>query len=79
MAARNPDPAQLVRATVARGRTVVGPDGVSHAAGDEVELPAADVERLRSVGFLVDPSAPVIRLDNGPSFGTTSGPHVHRV
>jgi hypothetical protein len=70
--------ARLVPATVARGRTVVDLDGKSFAAGQEVNLPSADVDRLRARGFLVDPKKPVIPLADGPTFGSASGPRIKR-
>lgn len=69
---------RLVAATVARGRTVHDLDGKRHIAGEEVSLPADEVKRLRGLGFLVDPKAPVIRLANGPSFGSAGGPRIQR-
>jgi len=74
--------ARLVKATVARGHTVLDMDGKRKAAGAEVELPAAEVKRLRGIGFLVDPAKPAIRVDVGPSFGptfgTAGGPQIRR-
>jgi hypothetical protein len=68
----------LATATVARGRTVVDLEGKRHAAGEEVELPSADVVRLRARGFLVDPKKPAIPLADGPTFGSMGGPRVKR-
>jgi len=70
--------ARLVAATVARGRSVLDLEGNRHAAGAEVKLPEGEVQRLRELGFLVDPKAPAIRLDNGPSFGSARGPQIRR-
>lgn len=71
-------PSRLVKATVARGRTVHDLDGKRLRAGEEIELPAEDVARLRGTGFLVDPKAPVIPLADGPSFGSVGGARVRR-
>lgn len=75
---KGPAAAKLVAAVVARGRTLVADDGKSLAAGEEIELPAAEVERLQRLGFLEDPDAPVIRRDNGPRFGSAAGPQIRR-
>ncbi|CUI48101.1 hypothetical protein EUC41_31195 [Achromobacter denitrificans] len=75
---KGPAAAKLVAAVVARGRTLLVDDGKSLAAGEEIELPAAEVERLRQLGFLEDPEAPVIRRDNGPRFGSAAGPQIRR-
>ncbi|ANN70910.1 hypothetical protein [Bordetella bronchialis] len=74
---RAPAP-RLVKATVARGHTVLDMDGKRCIAGAEIELPAADVKRLRSIGYLVDPEKPPVRLDIGPSFGSYGGPQIRR-
>ncbi|HEM7839804.1 hypothetical protein [Burkholderia multivorans] len=65
-------------AIVARGRTVFGLDGKRHTAGEEVELPVAEIARLRARGFLVDPQKPVVPLADGPTFGTATGPRIKR-
>jgi hypothetical protein len=70
---------RLVKATVARGRTVLDMDGKRRQAGAEIELPAEDVKRLRGIGFLVDPKAPVIPLADGPGFGSVTGPRIRKV
>jgi len=69
---------RLVKATVARGRTVFDHDGKRRVAGEEVQLPGPDVARLRKIGFLVDPDKPPVRLDVGPSFGSYAGPQIRR-
>ena len=43
-----------------------------HKPGQEVELPADEIEHLRSAGFLVDPNAPVLNTDVGPTFDRKS-------
>jgi hypothetical protein len=68
----------LIKATVARGRTVQDLTGKKHIAGEEVALPAADVARLRMRGFLVDPKKPPIPLADGPTFGSAGGPRIKR-
>ncbi|HLH95018.1 MAG TPA: hypothetical protein VKW08_07860 [Xanthobacteraceae bacterium] len=80
--------ARLVRATVARGRSILVPgakkrvvgyapaDGkpievaelLSYGPGQEVELPADEVARLRVSGHLVDPHAAAVPLaTDGPA------------
>ncbi len=71
-------PTKLVKAIVARGRTVQDVDGKSHRAGEEVELPAPDIARLRSRGFLTDPDRPAIPLADGPTWGSATGPRIKR-
>lgn len=71
-------PKKMVKAVVARGRTVFDAAGKRYLAGDEIELPASEVSRLQGRGFLVDPKAPVIPLDAGPTFGSASGPRIRR-
>lgn len=73
-----PATAKLVTAVVALGRVLLTEDGESLVAGDEVDLPADEVERLRRLGFLEDPDAPVIQRGNGPRFGSGSGPQIRR-
>lgn len=73
-----PTTAKLVTAVVAHGRVLLAEDGESLAAGDEVALPADEVDRLRQLGFLVDPDARAIRRDNGPRFGSEAGPQIRR-
>ncbi|WP_375782904.1 hypothetical protein ACE10Z_23610 [Bradyrhizobium sp. Pha-3] len=77
-----------VRATIARGRTLVMSDpsqmnivgydsegkaikrakSVAFGEHQDVELPAAEVTRLRKLGYLVDPGAAPIPTADGPSF-----------
>lgn len=73
-----PTTAKLVTAVVAHGRVLLAEDGESLVAGDEVDLPADEVERLQQLGFLEDPDAPVIQRGNGPRFGSGSGPQIRR-
>lgn len=75
---KGPTGAKIVTAIVARGRVLQAEDGKSLVAGDEVNLPADEVERLRQLGFLDDPDAPVIQRGNGPRFGSGSGPQIRR-
>ncbi|GAB7525328.1 hypothetical protein [Paraburkholderia sp. 2C] len=70
--------AALEIAIVARGRTVRDLDGVPHAAGDKVQLPASEIARLRARGFLIDPERPAIPLADGPTFGSATGPRIKR-
>src|SRR5437016_1579137 len=81
---------QLIRAIVARGKTVVVPDPkktaptgwdkeaketvmravvVEYSEDQEVELPADEVTRLRTLGFLVDPTRKLTpQVATGPTF-----------
>lgn len=68
----------LIKATIARGRAVIDLDGVRRKADSEIELPAADVDRLRKLGFLVDPKAPAVPRDIGPRWGGETGPKIRR-
>ncbi|HEX7850141.1 MAG TPA: hypothetical protein VF485_10470 [Sphingomonas sp.] len=61
------DTDDLVIATVAFGRTLITDDG-RKGPGEEVMLPAADVETLTRLGFLVDPDAEPIKEASGPTF-----------
>ena len=49
-------PAGKARATVAPRRTVQA-DGRNHGPGAEVTLPKAEIDRLRRLGYLLDPKA----------------------
>jgi hypothetical protein len=78
MAELTNSPRKMVKAVVARGRTVFDTAGKKHLPGEEIELPAGEVSRLQGRGFLVDPKVPVIPLDDGPTFGSASGPRIKR-
>jgi hypothetical protein len=41
-------------------------------AGEEVEMPRGEVKRLRSLGFLVDPDAPQVKME-GPDHNSRVG------
>jgi hypothetical protein len=69
-------PKKHAKAVVARGRTVFDAAGKKHIAGEEIELAAAEVARLQSRGFLIDPKVPVIALADGPTFGSAGGPKI---
>lgn len=75
---KGPTAAKTVSAIVARGRILQADDGRSLVAGDEVDLPADEVERLQQLGFLEDPDAPVILRGDGPRFGSGAGPQIRR-
>jgi len=51
-AAAAPEPVALVKAVVARGRTITVEDK-SFGPGSLVDLPAEEVTRLKALGFLV--------------------------
>lgn len=67
--------ADLVKAVVAAGHTVETGKH-SFGPGKEVALPAAEVEQLRTLGFLVDPAVKEIARANGPSFTPSGGPSI---
>lgn len=46
----------------------------SYGPGHEVELPAREIDSLRSRGFLIDPGVPLPPLAEGPHY-TETGPH----
>jgi hypothetical protein len=75
----NKPAAELVSAVVARGRTVKGADGKPRRDGEEIQLPAAEVRRLQSIGFLVDEKAPAIPHGIGPDLYNVGGVSVKRV
>ena len=47
-----------------------------YTAGDKITLTADEAEWLRKCGFLVDPSAEVIPVGDGPQFSPADGPTV---
>ena len=65
--------AELVDAKVARRRTVKV-KGKSFGPGETVSLPAAEVESLRTRGFLERPGAQAVAEGNGPRFTQQGGP-----
>ena len=68
---------KLVTATVAPGRTVlhtphfatgeVAEPEREYRPGEQLEMPAAEVRRLRELGFLIDPSGGQIVALGGPA------------
>lgn len=62
------DASAIEEATVARG-TVVWGDGQVSGPGENVQLSAEDVVRLRAEGVLTDPAAagPAAPMQNGPT------------
>lgn len=89
--------AHTIRATVARGRTVMvadgesevvgyGPDGKplmsarkrAYQFGEEVTLPAQEVEHFRKLGYLIDPDVKEVpREGTSINEGDQEGPRVH--
>ena len=51
------------------GKPSQGPKPHLFLPGQEVELPEADVMRLRALGHLVDPKALEAQFGSGPDFG----------
>lgn len=62
-------PARTATAVVARGRTVMGADGVLVAGGKEVTLLAADIGPLRKAGYLADPKSKEVPRNDGGTIG----------
>jgi hypothetical protein len=62
-------------AVVAAGRTVVV-DGRHYGPGEEVDLPADEVERLRAIGFIAPAVQPPAPVAEGLSVTVTDGPNV---
>lgn len=64
-------------ATVAIGRSI-RVSGRAALAGEVVELPVAEIARLRRLGFLVDPDAPTIARGFGPNYAAPRGATIKR-
>lgn len=63
------DPAnQVVIGYDSEGKAIRRARSIIFSPGQEVELPADEVKRLRKVGFLVDPNASAPPRGEGPSF-----------
>lgn len=66
------------KAIVAPGRSLRGPKSKTYMAGQEVELPSAEVKALRASGFLVDPKVAQVKAGNGPEFRSASRVEIRR-
>ena len=66
---------ETAQGEVARGRTVVI-KGKSFGPGEKISLESEEINRLRELGFLVDPNAPEIPRGEGPTFEAKEGPGV---
>lgn len=76
MAARETASPELVEAVVARGRCVVDGASVRKLAGETVKIVPEEVESLRALGFIVDPKAKPIPVQQGPKLTPSDGPSV---
>ena len=54
------------------GKPLYRHKAVLRKPGEEVELPEAEIVTLRAAGFLVDPDAPAVKRDIGPTFTRTA-------
>lgn len=73
-AGKEPVSADMVEAVVARGRTVIGDGGKTYGPGKKVKLAAVEAQVLRELGYLVDPDAPEIPVQQGPKINPSEGP-----
>lgn len=76
MAGNDSASTKMVEAVVARGRTVYEGKDKPRKAGQKIKLEASEAERLRKLGFLVDPDAEEIPLQQGPKVNPSDGPSV---
>lgn len=67
--------AKVEKAIVAKGRTV-RIEAKHYGPGEEVSLPAEEINTLRQLGYLVDPQAKEIPAGSGPTFNSKDGPSV---
>ena len=67
---------EMVEAVVARGRTVFEAKDRPRKAGQKIRLEASEAQRLRALGFLVDPDAAEIPVQQVPKINPSDGPSV---
>ena len=67
---------KLVEAVVARGRSVLDGTGERKLAGETAKVPESEVKSLRELGFIVDPKAKPIPVQQGPKVSPSDGPTV---
>jgi len=76
-AAKETAPTEIVEAVVARGHTIYeAKDKPPRKAGQKIKLEAGEADRLRKLGFLVDPDAEEIPLQQVPKINPSDGPSV---
>ncbi len=64
---------ELVKATVAPRRSVVHENGDKYLPGSQIFLLPEEAQRLRDLGFLIDPAKSIIEVGSGPTYGQASG------
>lgn len=69
----------IVEAVVARGRCVIDGEGKRKLAGETVMVLGSEVASLREAGFIVDPNAKPIPVQQGPKLSASDGPGVTRL
>lgn len=67
--------ADLIKAKVARGKTVTTEDG-DFRSGQEISLTPEDHAFMKKNGFIVVEGSVELPVGNGPEFKTTEGPSV---
>lgn len=70
---------ELVEVVVARGCTVLDASGKPKKPGETAKIPKTDVASLRALGFIVDPNAKPIPVQQGPKLSASDGPGVTRL
>jgi len=76
MAAKESASTEFVEAVVARGRTVIDSTGKARKPGQKAKVLASEVEPLQQAGFLVDPEAAEIPVQQAPKVNPSDGPSV---
>lgn len=79
MAANNTASPELVEAVVARGRSVIDGTGERRLAGETARILKGEVASLRAAGFIVDPKAKELPVQEGPKITASDGPGVTRL
>lgn len=79
MSANAPASIKLVEAEVARGRSVMDGTGARKLAGETAKVAESEVKSLRELGFIVDPKAKPIPVQQGPKITASDGPGVKRL
>lgn len=76
MSANAPASTKLVEAVVARGRSVLDGAGERKLAGETAKVPEKEVKSLLALGFIVDPKAKPVPVQQGPKVSPSDGPTV---
>jgi hypothetical protein len=64
-----PDPRQMkVVGSTPEGKRIMKPIDMAYEAGSEIELPKAEIARLRVLGYVTDPSQKPLPLAEGSRF-----------